>query len=405
MKKTLLTLLLGLSLSALPAQAAAPIKIGGIGPYNGKAFFMQPADNGMTLAVNEINAAGGVLGRPLEILRRDSKMEPGEAVRLAEELRTRDHADVLIEVDSSSAVLAVGEWAQKNKMPLVIAGAEADSLIWGRAHDYQIRVDAGGYAWVSGSLEKAMQLYGDKLKNKKWAIIAPNFEFGRSLADSAKKIAVEKGLNPAWVSEQWPTYDKINAGATVVAMKSAEPDIVLCFLFDNDLVRFIRESKKRGLTNESRLFIAPALALPDHLDMLKQELPKGWVSLGLPFNDIKAPAFVKFMKAYQAVYHADPRTYTLPGYDGIKAIAAMIEKAGSTDPDKIKAVLDNLRFDSVTGPQTVRPIDHQATVPFWVGVSDIVDGVPKLTNWTEMNIANHSPSDDDIRARREKAKE
>lgn len=176
--KNLFKILCAVCLLSLPAWAAEttkePIKIGSIGPYESEAFFMRPYDNGAMLAINEINAKGGLLGRPLELLRRDSKMQPGEAVRLAEELRMRDHVDFLMSTDSSSAVLAVSGWSDKNKVPFIITGAEADSIIWGPFHDYQIRVDWSGYAWMSGTIKKAEMLFGEKLKNKKWASVSPN---------------------------------------------------------------------------------------------------------------------------------------------------------------------------------------------------------------------------------------
>lgn len=395
--KKLLSFVVGICLLATSALAAEmtkePIRIGSIGPYESEAFFMRPYDNGAMLAINEINAKGGVLGRPLELLRRDSKMQPGESVRLAEELRFRDHADFLMSTDSSSAVLALSEWSDKNKVPFVITGAEADSIVWGPVHDYQIRVDWSAFAWMSGIVEKASMLFGDRLKDKKWASVSPNYEFGRSLVAATKKVAMDKGLHASWTVEQWPTMGKIDAGATVAALKQANPDIIFCALFDKDLVRFIREAKKRGLITKDRIIIAPMLAFPDHLNMLQKELPIGWVSLGFPYNDIHTQSFETFLQSYRAAYKVDPWTYSIGGYNGVKAIAAMIEKAGSVDPEKIKTVLDNLRFDTITGPQTIRPLDHQATIPFWVGLSGFVDGQPSLVNWTEMNTVDHLPSD------------
>ncbi len=228
-----------------------------------------------------------------------------------------------------------------------------------------------------------------------------DYEFGRSLVASVKKVTDQDKLGAQWDVEQWPTMLKIDAGATVAALKRANPDVIFCALFDKDLVRFIREAKKRGLMTKDRIFIAPMLALPDHLNMLQQELPVGWVSLGFPYNDIHTPSFEAFLKAYRATFQADPWTYSIGGYNGIKAIAAMVEKAGSTDPEKIKNVLDNMSYDSLTGPQTIRALDHQASIPFWVGLSGFKDGKPSLLNWTEMNTTDHLPSDAWIKAQRE----
>ena len=82
--------------------------------------------------------------------------------------------------------------------------------------------------------------------------------------------------------------------------------------------------------------------------------------------------------------------------DAIKILAAAIEKAGSTDPEKIRVAFDDLRFNTPYGEQTLRKIDHQATIAYWVGLSDVVDGKPKISNWTEFNVGSNSPSDDVI---------
>ncbi|MDR3425267.1 MAG: ABC transporter substrate-binding protein [Alphaproteobacteria bacterium] len=407
MKKVLLctAVLFGLfAAQAMADNAKEPIKIGDIAAYTKGALFAEPYNHGVKMAVDEINKAGGVLGRPLVVLSRDSKADPGEAVRIAQELQTRDNVNVLINADFSGTTLAVSSWAKQNHVPMVVCASEADSIIWKQRNDYLARVDYSGYAWVSGSIRKAIDLYGDRLKNKRWVVIAPNIEFGHSFLQSAKDIAAAHGLNANWVGEQWPAYDKLDAGATLVALEQDKPDVVFTVLWGDDLAKFVREAKKRDFT-KNRIIIAPAIGLPEYFDMLGAETPKGWVTVGFPFDEIKTPSFVDFANRYEIAYHAPLKTYSVIGYDGIQAIAAAIRKAGSTDPEKIRQAFDGLHYPTPFGEQSLRAIDHQTTLPFWVGLSDVVDGKPKLSNWTEYNVGDNLPSDDGIRAKGQQSKE
>ena len=132
-------------------------------------------------------------------------------------------------------------------------------------------------------------------------------------------------------------------------------------------------------------------------------MPKGWVSVGFPYDDIAKtkPTFAEYTKHYTEAYHEPAKTYSVMGYNAIKAVAAVITKAGSTDPEKIKAAFDNLKFNTAYGEETLRAIDHQATVPYWIGVSDVVDGKPRLSDWKELNVGDYSPPDEVITKLRE----
>ena len=218
------------------------------------------------MAIEEINGQGGVNGRPLEIFSRDSKMEAGEAVKLADELIDREKVSALVLGEFSSGALAIGNWADHNKIPVIETLADADSIIWEHGNPYMFRILGGGYNQTSAMFKRAQAIYGDKLKNKRWAVIGPNYEYGHSLYNAAKIVAEQSGLNPQWVVEQWPAYGKLEAGASILALQHAEPDIILCLLLTDDLAKFVREGNKRGLF-KNKIILSPAAAYPEHLDV------------------------------------------------------------------------------------------------------------------------------------------
>ncbi|MDD2325443.1 MAG: ABC transporter substrate-binding protein [Alphaproteobacteria bacterium] len=396
--KKISALLLGLSLIALTSPALAapatgePIKIGDISMYSKAPEYANPYKMAVDLAVSEINADGGINGRPLEVVSRDSRMDPGEAVKLAEELFARDKVQIFMNCDSSAATLALSSWAMRNKIPLIDTNSDADSIIWKHGNDYVFRTIFGGYTQMSATIKMAKEQHGDKLKGKRWVTIAPNYEYGHSIIDAAKLVATEQNLDPQWVAEQWPAYGKLDAGATVAALKHAKPDVIVSLMLNDDLVKFVREGHKRGLFKDT-IVISPPLAIPEHFEQLKNETPVGWYSVGFPVGEIDAPAFVKFREAFKVRYNEPPSTTGLYGYNGVQAIAAALRKAGSTDPEMVRNALEEVRFQTPLGEQHFRKIDRQATGTFWVGVSGLKGGKGALTNWRVEKIEDHAPSD------------
>jgi len=383
-------------------ESKEPIKIGYINAHTGGFWFTTPSGNGMKLAIEEINANGGVLGRSLALLSRDSKMNPAEAVRVAEELYTRDKAKIILNADSSSSSAAVNLWAKKNKVPFVVTTSGADVLVWEDNHSYFARTNVGTYVWISGLFEKAIEVYGNKLKNKRWVSIASTDEFGRSLVQAAKRVAVQRGLKADWVGGQWPVYGKMSAGPTISALERLDPEVVYVGLSGPNLAKFVREAKKRHFIKD-RIFLAPVLGFPTQLQIIGVQTPEGWITTGYPFDEIKKqkPALASFMKKYEDVYHEPIKGYSVFGYNAVKLIAAAIEKAGSTDAEKIKEAFGGLTFDTPFGREHLRKIDHQAATFFWVGQSAVVNGKAKLVNWTEMKVNDHSLPDGEVLKLRE----
>lgn len=399
-----------LTAAAVPAAHSAdpatpePIRIGDIALYTGEAAMVRPYKAALDMAVKEINDAGGLMGRKVEIISRDSKSSPAESVRLAQELVLRDKVSAIINCDLSSSSMAVGNLLSSKNMrvPLIVGCSETDSIIWGKTgNDVMFRVAAGAYMIVSGTFKKAIEIYGDQIKDKRWVSLAQNFEYGHSMVESAHLQADKHGLNANWVGEQWPAYDRLNAGATVGALGHDKPDVLLTTMISSDLAKFVREGNNRSFFKD-RIIISPQVALPDHFDMLKTETPEGWVSSGFPVDEISTPEFVVFRDKYAQFTKEPLRTYTLGGYNAVQALAAAIIKAGSAEPTAIIAAFPGIKYNTPLGEQTIREIDHQATTPFWVGVTKIVNGVPKLVNWSQEKAEDHLPSDEWIKERRAK---
>jgi branched-chain amino acid transport system substrate-binding protein len=221
-----------------------------------------------------------------------------------------------------------------------------------------------------------------KLPAKKWATVAPNYEYGQASVEAFKQILSSLRPDVQWVTEQWPAFNKIDAGATVQALAQAEPEAIFNVTFGSDLSKFVREGNTRGLF-KNRSVVSMLTGEPDYLEPLKDEAPEGWIVTGYPWYDINTPAHKAFVDAYVKKFNETPKTGTLVGYLTFKAIAAGIKKAGSTDTEKMVAAFKGLKFDSPVGPITFRDFDHQATLGAWVGKTkyDAKRGWGVMTDW------------------------
>src|SRR5438067_10454513 len=156
--------------------------------------------------------------------------------------------------------------------------------------------------------------------------------------------------------EQAVPLGKIDAGAVVQALADAKPDAIFSSLFGADLARFVREGQLRGLFKDRPVFNLLG-GEPEYLDPLKDEAPVGWWVTGYPWYSIETPEHKRFRDAYQAKFKDYPRLGSVVGYSTIKAAAAAIRKAGSTDTEKLVAAMSGLSFESPFGKVSFRPLD------------------------------------------------
>src|SRR6478672_5081469 len=165
------------SIAAAQSTTRAPIRIGEINSYSTIPQFTLPYRQGWQLAVEEINVAGGLLGRKVEVIARDDAGKPEEALRHAIELTSKEKVDVLAGGFLSNVGLALADHAQKNKRVFIASEPLTDALIWDKGNRYTFRLRPGTYMQAAMLVEEAA-----KMPAKRWAIIAPNYEYGTSAA-------------------------------------------------------------------------------------------------------------------------------------------------------------------------------------------------------------------------------
>jgi branched-chain amino acid transport system substrate-binding protein len=374
-----------------PGAAQQTIRIGELNSYKAQPAFLEPYRKGWELALEEINAKGGLLGRKVEVISRDDGANPGDAVRVAEELLTRERVELITGTFLSHIGLAVTEFAGKKKVFFLAAEPLTDKITWQNGNRYTFRLRPSTYMQVAMLIPDAAAA-----KKKRWALVYPNFEYGQSSAANFKELLKKAQPDVDFVTEQAPPLGKVDAGAVVQAIDDAKPDAIFNVLFGADLAKLVREGNTRGVFR-NRLVVSLLSGEPEYLDPLKEDTPVGWIVTGYPWNEIRTPEHGAFVDAYRKRWNDYPRLGSVVGYVNLMSLAEGIKKAGSTDTEKLIAAFRGLKLGSPLGPFEFRAADHQATLGAYVGKIVLKDGNGTMADFKYVDGADVLPSADEVK--------
>lgn len=358
--------------SLVPAMAAAQdtIKIGYPMPLSGPAsVYGVPIVKGAQMAVQEINASGGVLGRKLELLTRDSKASADEAVRLARELIIKNNVDFLSGTLTSAEAPAVSTIAKENKIVFMAPTSKTIQLVSpANLHPYIFRLasntDIEGR--TGGSI---IATWKDV---KRVATIAPDYAYGRdavaAFVDFIKKTRPDIEI----VDQQWPKLGQSDFTPFITAQMAKKPDAVFCDVFGGDFVTFAKQAGPLGYFKaiDNRLVDGGEVGTTDAALALGKDYPYGIWSDAYdpviwPDNEPAAhKAYIENLKAFTKEQYASG--WAIMGYASILALTEGIKKAGSTKSDKVSEALLGLSFDTPIGKLTFNPKTHETEMgEFW----------------------------------------
>ncbi len=378
--------------SLVRAQGEQPIRVGEINSYTGQPAFTLPYRNGWMLALDQINGAGGVLGRKLEFVSRDDAGRPQDALRVANELVNDARVDLLAGTFLSNVALAVSEFAREHKTLFVASEPLTDALIWDKFSRYTFRLRACTYEQARMLSEPAA-----KIGAKRWATVAPNYEYGQSAVKWFKQMLLASQPDAQFVGEQWPALGRIDAGATVQALEQMRPDAIFNVTFGADLTNFVRQGNTRGLF-EKRAVVSMLTGEPEYLEPLGDEAPPGWIVTGYPVDTIATTESKMFASAYRERFAAAPKMGSVVGFTLVHAIVAGLLQAKGTEVEAMIGGFEGAHFDSPFGPCQFRAIDHQSTLGGFVGTLALRDGRGSMADWRYVDGASVLPGDDEVKA-------
>ncbi|HEU0217725.1 MAG TPA: ABC transporter substrate-binding protein [Stellaceae bacterium] len=357
--------------TSVAAQAEDAIKIGFPIPLSGPtAVYGKPILAGAELAVQEINAKGGVLGRKLQILSRDSKANADEAVRLSRELIIKDNVDFLLGTLTSAEAPAVSTVAKENKI-VFIAPASKSTILTDAAHIHPYIFRLASNTDVEGLAGATLMAKFQDVKTV--ATIAPDYAYGHDSANAF--IAALKKIRPdiQIVDQQWPKLGEPDFTPFINAQMSKKPDAIYCSLFAGDFVTFIKQAAPLGYLKavNNRLVDGGEVGTPDAAQGLGNDYPYGiWANAYDPViwgGGNEPPEHKKFIDALKAYTKAEYASgWSIAGYSMVEALAEGIKKAGKVDSDAVSKALAGLTFDTPVGKRSFSEKSHETFAPeFW----------------------------------------
>ncbi len=334
-----------------------PIKLGAMFISSGKVGgYGKHGRQAIQLAVDEINAGGGILGRKMTAIVEDTQLKKDIAVTLAERFINVDKVDFLMGPTSSGLAMPLTEIARKNKKILIVTQAAADVLTGAKLHPYIFSTLSNAMMHArSGAYLLAPKPY------KRYMCIAPDYSYGHSSWNMFKAKLKELNPNVEIVGELFPKFFAKDYSTYIKQIQEAKPDVVWSPLWGEDAVNFIRQALPTGIFKNIK-FAFPCAGALEVLVPMGKDMPEGiYVSSRYFFTTPDSSLNRNFVKAYYERYKEYPDYMAGETYAGVYFIKAAIERAGTTDTEKIIAAVDRepLAWDTPEGWKIMRPEDHQ----------------------------------------------
>src|SRR5262245_1396644 len=352
------------ALLALPlgAEAQKPIKVGVPMIMSGPgALFGEPAAKGAQMFAEEVNAKGGVLGRRLELLVRDTKGNADEAVRVSRALILTWNVDLLVGTLTSAEGPAVSVVAKENKIVFIAPIPKTDQLTApDKLHPYVFRVASNTTIEGRSAAEIVAKWPASRI-----ATISPDYAYGqdvtKAFVEYLKKIKPDMEI----VDQQWPKLGEADYTPFINAQMAKKPDAVFSSLWGGHFVTFAKQAKPLGYFDAIKynFFGAGEAASPETTKTMAADYPVGiWGNSYDAFYWTEGPPAHREFVAKVSKYLKEeyPSSWAIQGYIGMHALAEGIKKTGSTDSDKVPKALLGLTIDTPHGKLTLREKDHQA---------------------------------------------
>jgi branched-chain amino acid transport system substrate-binding protein len=376
-----LALVSGVSAPAvLRAQTADVIKIGHLTPRTG---FLGPlgeyAVMAIDLAVEEINASGGMMGRKVELLKEDS-VNPQTASTKAERMIERDKVACIIGEISSASCLTIAQVAQRNKTLFINTGGNSDALRGSDCKRYMFHVESQNSMYVK-TVGRSF-LRDGLVKGKKWYSLTADYAFGHDLLKVSKRFMEANGGN--FAGDDLVPTDATDFSAYLLKIREAKPDLVVINLAGNQITNFLKQYAEFGLTFPVGGFgFDTALAWAAGKGNFVGTWPVVWHHL------LDTPGSKAFVAAFTKKYSKPPENQAWGDYTATKIVAQTINDLKSADSTKVIEHFEKgAKFDVLkTRPGYFRASDHQLMHEMYAVTALPAD---KITN--QWDIFSSSPA-------------
>jgi len=313
---------------------------------------------GTQFAVDEINAAGGLLGKKIKFLPEDSQLKPDIAVRKANKAIMEDNAKIILQLSSTAVARALMDVAEKNKVIFVTFGAESDFLTGKDFTPYFFRT-----CFTTGNRSRA---YLEFFKTKPWRkfyFINMDYAFGHAVADDFKALAKKEMPDLKVVGEDYHPLATKDFGPYITKILSSGAEVIYTGNWGTDLEVLMRQGAQMGVKARYATYF-----MDDHI-----QLPNiGQAAVGSFVNSTYLPTFdtpqnkaflERWHKKFKDTKHPWPTSNIGYAYNGTMFLFEAVKKAKSFDAQAIIKAWEGMEYDSLIGKQIMRACDHQIMMP------------------------------------------
>lgn len=394
------------TVTATPAPTVGkPIKVGLLADLTGWGSYIGPGTvNGAMMAKEEINKLGGVLGRPIELIVKDTKCDPAAGAQAAKQLILEDKVEFLVGEVYSNVSLAITAVSEEFKIPFLNSTSVTDKLTEANFQPYYFRVQHNAVIVGKLAADVVKSWPGTKLFT-----IGADFEYPHSVIDNF--IPVIQKLRPdiQVVGQLWPANGETEFTPYLTKMAAAKPDIIMNMLEGTMYTAYLRQAKPYGIYTTAKEINGNGSAEEEYTKQLGKDYPDKMITTfatGVSYYP-DTPQWAAFKKLHQDTFGKPLGSYVMYSYTVMRLLIEGIKKAGTTDANAFVKAAEGLTFDYPLGKITVRPYDHQGNASWIWGTMGFTAQSPDVAVMTNPGIVQvteavmHTP--DEIKAIRQKA--
>jgi branched-chain amino acid transport system substrate-binding protein len=325
----------------------------------GGALFGKPSSVGAEMYVKELNAKGGVLGRPIELIIRDCGNTPEEATRVAREIILKEKVDFMVGGLTATQGLALSEVAKTEKVIYIAPISKTTAMTDpGKLHPYVFRAAAN-----TNTEGRSAAVFMAKNPWTKIATLGPDYEFGQMVTKAFVEWMKKNKPQVQIVHQGWPKLGETDYTPFIAPLLAAKPEAAFLSLWGGHFVTFAKQAKPYGFFEKVKVVAAGEAGSPETGMSLKDDLPLGITTNAYDVfyypDTPEHKSYVERLKAYTKQEY--PPSWAITGYVAVQFLAEAIQKAKSTDKMKVIKALEGLTINTPIGKQTMRAKDHQAT--------------------------------------------
>ncbi|MCL5966046.1 MAG: ABC transporter substrate-binding protein [Deltaproteobacteria bacterium] len=362
---SLLTGVLLVFCTAASGFAGDTIKVGLVDTYTGPVTtYTNDVRDGFKMAVDKINAKGGVLGRKIEYVVRDDTFKPDVGLTMAKELILKENVDIIMGTINSATALAISDLCKKEKVPFLVTFSKSGKITGEKGHRYVFNMNEN-----TDMIGRATATVFARKPYVKYWIAGDDYEYGHAIADAIWNHL--KSLNPKvrLVGQSWWKMRETDFNPYITQILAAKPDFVIVATGGGSMVNFQKAAQSTGFNKRVPFYQHTAIELSTLMPQ-GQNAPEGVYGTAnylFYFPDTKENK--AFVDEFRKLYNRYPKSGALYGYMAAQFIAGAYKKAGKIDKEKFIDALEGMALDSPIGKLEVRACDHQIVLPMFFGVT------------------------------------